>query len=56
VPVEESMGAMAQLQAEGKVRMLGVPKSIPHLQLNTAAAALRLSAEELCRLDTTGGT
>jgi pyridoxine 4-dehydrogenase len=37
--------------------LLPIPgtSSIPHLEENTAAAALRLSAEELRRLDTAGG-
>jgi pyridoxine 4-dehydrogenase len=38
--------------------MLPIPgtSSIPHLEENTAAAGLRLSAEEVRRLSTTGGT
>ncbi|WP_030613096.1 aldo/keto reductase [Streptomyces sclerotialus] len=43
VPVEESVGAMAELVAEGKVRYLGLSESSPE-ELERAAAAAPISA------------
>lgn len=56
VPIEETIGAMAELISAGKVRHIGISEAAPdtrpgHVEENAAAADIELTTEELERLD-----